>query len=121
MGAPLETLISFDAKGMILENNGMSKSSSGSSMWNKAFAAQSIRRRQERREKIRRINRHGWSTRRPRICMVRKVRTLKKLVPNGKSVGLDGLFRETAHYIMSLETQVKVMQIMVCGLSGSSQ
>ncbi|KAL9317750.1 hypothetical protein ACSQ67_014267 [Phaseolus vulgaris] len=43
----------------------------------------------------------------------RRVRTLKSLVPNCDSLGLDGLFRETANYILSLQTRVSVMQVMV--------
>ncbi|ERN03302.1 hypothetical protein AMTRI_Chr02g219860 [Amborella trichopoda] len=50
----------------------------------------------------------------------RRVEALKKLVPNGESEGLDGLFRETADYITCLQMQVKVMQIMVDFFSDSS-
>ncbi|KAK2968327.1 hypothetical protein RJ640_021716 [Escallonia rubra] len=53
------------------------------------------------------------SSRRPGSGIERKVRTLKKLVPNSGSTGLDGLFRETADYILSLEVRVKLMQVMV--------
>ncbi|KAK1437219.1 hypothetical protein QVD17_03007 [Tagetes erecta] len=50
----------------------------------------------------------------------KKVRTLKKLVPNaGSSVGLDGLFRETAAYISNLEIRVRLMQAVVKALSNS--
>ncbi|KAL8544866.1 hypothetical protein ACS0TY_005175 [Phlomoides rotata] len=47
-----------------------------------------------------------------------KVTTLQKLVPNCESGGVEGLFRETADYIMALEMRVKVMQIVVDLLSG---
>ncbi|KDP28282.1 hypothetical protein JCGZ_14053 [Jatropha curcas] len=50
----------------------------------------------------------------------RRVRTLKKLVPRSESMGLEGLFRETADYILTLQMRVKVMQIMVKVLAGSS-
>ncbi|XP_041022171.1 transcription factor UPBEAT1 [Juglans microcarpa x Juglans regia] len=44
----------------------------------------------------------------------RRVRTLKRLIPNGESMGnLDGLFRETADYILSLQMRVRVMQTAV--------
>ncbi|CAH8332903.1 unnamed protein product [Eruca vesicaria subsp. sativa] len=44
----------------------------------------------------------------------RRVKTLKELVPNTKpSEGLDGLFRQTADYILALEMKVRVMQTMV--------
>ncbi|OAY48895.1 transcription factor UPBEAT1 [Manihot esculenta] len=51
----------------------------------------------------------------------RRVRTLKKLVPNSESKGLEGLFRDTADYILSLQMRVKVMQIMVKVLTGSDE
>ncbi|KAK8512823.1 hypothetical protein V6N13_090430 [Hibiscus sabdariffa] len=43
----------------------------------------------------------------------RKVKRLKKLVPSREAVGLEGLFRETAEYILCLQMRVKVMQVMV--------
>ncbi|GER42810.1 basic helix-loop-helix (bHLH) DNA-bindingsuperfamily protein [Striga asiatica] len=51
----------------------------------------------------------------------RKVRILKKLVPNCESsdIGVEELFRETADYIMALEMRVKVMQIMVNVITGA--
>ncbi|CAI9774272.1 unnamed protein product [Fraxinus pennsylvanica] len=51
----------------------------------------------------------------------RKVRTLKKLIPNCELMGLDRLFRETADYIIALQMRVKVMQIMVNVFSGSDE
>ncbi|KAI3449377.1 hypothetical protein Pfo_006042 [Paulownia fortunei] len=57
---------------------------------------------------------------RPRNAIERKVRILKKLIPNCESsMGVEGLFRETADYIVALQMRVKVMQIMVNLLSGS--
>ncbi|XP_039069302.1 transcription factor UPBEAT1-like [Hibiscus syriacus] len=50
----------------------------------------------------------------------KKVKTLKRLIPSNDSTGLDGLFRDTAEYILALQMRVKVMQIMVNVLSGSS-
>lgn len=64
----------------------------------------------------------GASRRRTGNGIVRRVRTLKRLVPNSRqSQGLDGLFRETADYILSLQMRVRVMQIMVEVLSGSEE
>ena len=47
----------------------------------------------------------------------RRVRTLRRLVPNTQSMGLDGLFTETAGYIMRLQMRVEVMKAMVDVLS----
>ncbi|KAG7967162.1 hypothetical protein I3843_08G085200 [Carya illinoinensis] len=52
----------------------------------------------------------------------RRVRTLKKLIPNGESIGnLDGLFRETAYYILSLQMRVTVMHTVVNVLTNSDE
>ncbi|MBA0793056.1 hypothetical protein Gohar_017489 [Gossypium harknessii] len=51
----------------------------------------------------------------------KKVKTLKKLIPNKESMGLGGLFRDTAEYIMCLQMRVKVMQIMIKVLTGSNE
>lgn len=61
-------------------------------------------------------------SRRPRNEVGRRVKVLKKLIPSSKSksMGLDGLFRDTADYILALEMRVKVMQIMVKALSTAS-
>ncbi|KAJ0259079.1 Transcription factor UPBEAT1 [Hirschfeldia incana] len=55
------------------------------------------------------------ATRRPSRAIHKRVKTLKKLVPNSKSSseGLDGLFMQTADYILALERKVRVMQTMV--------
>ncbi|KAK8659536.1 hypothetical protein V6N13_029736 [Hibiscus sabdariffa] len=50
----------------------------------------------------------------------KKVKTLKRLVPSNGSIGLDGLFRDTAEYILSLQMRVQVMQILVQVLTASS-
>ncbi|WOG94676.1 hypothetical protein DCAR_0313973 [Daucus carota subsp. sativus] len=50
----------------------------------------------------------------------RKVRTLKKLVPSSSSSkGLDGLFRDTADYILALQMRIQLMQVMFNGLSSA--
>ncbi|CAK9152878.1 unnamed protein product [Ilex paraguariensis] len=70
------------------------------------------------------MKRRGCSqngSRRPRSAVEKKVKTLKKLIPDGESMGLDGLFRETADYILSLQMRVRVMQIMVKVLSDSDE
>ncbi|KAI3460743.1 hypothetical protein Pfo_017406 [Paulownia fortunei] len=59
---------------------------------------------------------------RPRNPIERKVRILKKLIPNctHQSMGVERLFGETADYIVALQMRVKVMQIMVDALSSGS-
>ncbi|KAF5192783.1 Transcription factor upbeat1 [Thalictrum thalictroides] len=129
MGAHLEPFLPFHVKDLVLQNKGICKSSSGS-IWSKVLAIQSMKRRQERRQRMIKRIIYGQAmkrralldgSRRTRNGMVRKVKTLKKLVPNGNSMSLDGLFRETADYILSLELQVKIMQIMVSVLNGSNE
>lgn len=56
---------------------------------------------------------------RPRNAVERKVRTLKKLIPNCEFTGVERLFRETADYIAALQMRVKVMQIVVDAMSGA--
>lgn len=72
-----------------------------------------------KRRRARRVGQEG--SRRSTTTMIeRKVRTLKKLIPNGdSSVGLDGLFRETADYISSLQMRVRMMQAVVDALKNS--
>ncbi|CAI9106128.1 OLC1v1005197C1 [Oldenlandia corymbosa var. corymbosa] len=49
----------------------------------------------------------------------RKVRTLKKLIPNGESKEIDVLFLDAAEYILALKMRVKAMEIMVNVLSSA--
>ncbi|TYH88613.1 hypothetical protein ES332_D01G199500v1 [Gossypium tomentosum] len=87
-------------------------------------------------ESKRRLKRHWRCRRRSRSMLMKripegctrtlnpfqkKVKTLKKLIPNKESMGLGGLFRDTAEYIMCLQMRVKVMQIMVKVLTGSNE
>lgn len=51
----------------------------------------------------------------------RRIKTLEKLVPSDKSIGLEALFGETADYIKCLQMKVKFMQIMVKLLSPSDE
>ncbi|CAN4113608.1 unnamed protein product [Withania somnifera] len=68
--------------------------------------------------KKRRVRMEGY--RRTENEIGRKVRVLKKLIPNCKDLGMEGIFRETADYILALEMRVKVMQVMINVLSPSN-
>ncbi|KAE9606327.1 putative myc-type, basic helix-loop-helix (bHLH) domain-containing protein [Lupinus albus] len=39
-----------------------------------------------------------------------KIHALKRIVPNGESLGVENLFDETAAYIMALQSQVKALR-----------
>nr|XP_043637464.1 uncharacterized protein LOC122608422 [Erigeron canadensis] len=72
-----------------------------------------------KRRRVRRAGQEGYR-RSTTTVIEKKVRTLKKLIPNGEaSVGLDGLFRETAEYISNLQIRVGLMQAVVDALSNS--
>ncbi|KAF7818120.1 transcription factor UPBEAT1 [Senna tora] len=106
----------------LLQVQGTSEESKNSSsygdLWRKVIAAK--KQKKKSNVKSRRQGRNIVMKRRGRLMergknniIDRKVRTLKRLVPKAESLGLDGLFRETAHYILSLQMRVRVMQIMV--------
>ncbi|XP_022775613.1 transcription factor UPBEAT1-like [Durio zibethinus] len=136
MGISPLPLPSFDSNG-IQGNEEMSESNG--SLWSKLLEAPPKRRlkakkqRSVARKKVRRVRcrrprsivmkrrPHSEGSRRPMNHIEQKVKTLKKLIPNNDSMGLDGLFRETAEYILSLQMRVKVMQIMVKVLTGSDE
>ncbi|MCL7033938.1 hypothetical protein MKW94_023482 [Papaver nudicaule] len=117
----------------VVENKGFLNSTSKvESSWNENLGDNFMRRRKVKKQKIKKLMNGGymWSretTRRnllvgSRRGMEGKVKTLKKLVPGGKSsMGLDGLFIETADYIIALQMQVKVMKIMVNVLANSNE
>ncbi|GMN52280.1 hypothetical protein TIFTF001_021425 [Ficus carica] len=113
-----------------LELKGTSGFDDESSFWKKRRIVVSMRSSggdamiRSKRPKSKRVlmkrRRLGASRRRGNYGIVRRVRTLKRLIPNSQTVGsLDGLFRETADYILSLQMRVRVMQILVKVLSGS--
>jgi len=125
-------LVSFKGK---VQGNEEMVHKSNETLWEKVMEGQAKRRCPPRKQKhgrhaegkrprrilMKRMTRVEGSTRRAGYGVGRRVRTLKKLIPNGESLGLDGLFRETADYILSLQTRVKVMQIMVKELTGSDE
>ncbi|KAL2324714.1 hypothetical protein Fmac_023772 [Flemingia macrophylla] len=104
------SLVSLSLKDQ-LQGNEENRTSSYLCLWSKVLAAQAKKgtKRGVRRPRRVLMKRRGGSRRGIR----RRVRTLKSLVPNSDSLGLDGLFRETASYILSLQTRVRVMQVMV--------
>ncbi|XP_062144948.1 transcription factor UPBEAT1 [Alnus glutinosa] len=120
-------LVSLDMKGMLQGNDQQSCSANGS-LWSKLMEAQAKKQRiaRERRGHFKigkRPTRTLMKRRKHQANAVgRRVRTLKRLIPNGESMGsLDGLFREAADYIFSLQMRVRVMQIMVNALTNSDE
>ena len=75
----------------------------------------------KRRARLERNRRRSLSSRNGSIEVVKKVKVLKKLVPNCESTKMENLFQETADYIMALQMQVKVMQVMVNVLQGTDE
>ncbi|XAR61432.1 hypothetical protein NMG60_11035130 [Bertholletia excelsa] len=61
------------------------------------------------------------ASRRPKNVVEKRVRVLRKLIPHSESAGLDGLFRDAADYILTLQMRVRVMQIMAKALSESDE
>lgn len=128
----------FNLRGMTLGDKGMSESLI-ESLWKK-LGSELLALRRGQQKKLwpkRSIGVHRYFFRRPKKIimkrranlkrerrglngMQRRIKSLQELVPNGNSMSLDGLFMEAADYIMHLEMQVKVMQIMVKVLSDSN-
>lgn len=90
-------------------------------------AAQSIKRRRRRSGVLIRRSRpiprsHLRSRSADKID--RRVRTLRKLIPtcnqSTETMAMDSLFRDTADYILSLQTKVRAMQLMVNALTTNS-
>ncbi|EXB28564.1 hypothetical protein L484_009723 [Morus notabilis] len=111
------------------DQHGNSNIIGSSSLWNQRLKRRVVSRssvhmtpRSKRPKRIVMKRRRLGASRRRANGVVRRVRTLKRLIPNSESVGtLDGLFRETADYILCLQMRVRVMQIVVKVLSGSDE
>ncbi|OIW01510.1 hypothetical protein TanjilG_19436 [Lupinus angustifolius] len=100
---------------------------SSSYEWNKVLVTQDTK--QKGTKKSVKGRKQGKILRKKRTLLVegsrrqakeiqRRVRTLKRLIPNNQYMGLDGLYRETFDYILSLQIKVKAMQLMVQTLTG---
>jgi hypothetical protein len=121
-------LVSLDMKGTMLQANDhqQSRSANGSSLGKKQRRSSGghvkiMSKRRPTRVLMKRMARVG-SRNHANAAVGRRVRTLKRLIPNGESMGsLDGLFREAADYIFSLQMRVRVMQIMVNALTNSDE
>jgi len=92
-------------------------------LWSKVLDAQAKKVKvTKKRVKRRTSMKRRIGSRRGSYGIQRRVRTLKRLIPNSdESIGLDGLFRETANYILSLQNRVSVMKVMVEVLTGSDE
>jgi hypothetical protein len=53
------------------------------------------------------------------VAVEEKVALLRRLVPGGEGMAVEGLLEETADYIAALKAQVGVMRALACLLSGS--
>ncbi|KAJ1424916.1 hypothetical protein SESBI_11310 [Sesbania bispinosa] len=112
----------------LLQGTEENRNSSYGYLWSKVLAAQVKKQKimkksfNNRRSRTKRVlmKRRGGSRRGSNSNGIqRRVRTLKSLIPNSNnSMGLDGLFRDTADYILALQTRVRVMQVMVEVLTG---
>ncbi|KAK8636726.1 hypothetical protein V6N13_124464 [Hibiscus sabdariffa] len=121
MGISQLPLLSFHS------NRNEETSDTNGSLWSKLMEAKAKRRSKTKKQTRprttsvlmkRRAVREG--SRRVINPIEKKVKTLKRLVPSNGSIGLDGLFRDTAEYILSLQMRVQVMQILVQVLTASS-
>ena len=102
------------------------KYSSYGYLWSKVLASQAkkekvIKKSVKSRRPRRILMKRRVGSRRGANGIQRRVRTLKRLIPNSDNMGLDGLFRDTANYILSLQTRVRVMQVRVKVLTGSDE
>jgi len=52
------------------------------------------------------------------VAVEEKVALLRRLVPGGEGMAVEGLLEETADYIAALKAQVGVMRALACLLSG---
>ena len=52
------------------------------------------------------------------VAVEEKVALLRRLLPGGEGMAVDGLLEETADYIAALKAQVGVMRALACLLSG---
>ncbi|MBA0834563.1 hypothetical protein Goarm_006905 [Gossypium armourianum] len=127
MGISQLALLSFHSDG--IQRNKETSHSNGS-LWSKLLEAKAKRRLKAKKQRKGTRSRSilmkrravGEGSRRLVVSpIVKKVKTLKKLIPNNGSMGLDGLFRDTAEYILSLQMRIKVMQIMVNVLTDSDE
>ncbi|CAN6572615.1 unnamed protein product [Malus baccata var. baccata] len=122
MGSQQPVLVSLGLKGTVLENEG--KSYTNGALWNITRESGGVvvrNKRSPRRRILKKKKKKKTETRLQsagrrsnNIGIKRRVKTLKRLIPNSDdSMGLDGLFRDTADYILSLQTRVRLMQMMV--------
>ncbi|CAN6700124.1 unnamed protein product [Malus baccata var. baccata] len=124
-------LVSLGLKGTVLENEGKSytngalwnitRESSGVVVRNKRSPRRRILKKKKKKKKKTETRLQSAGRRSNNIGIKRRVKTLKRLIPNSDdSMGLDGLFRDTADYILSLQTRVRLMQMMVQAFAAGS-
>ncbi|OIV91397.1 hypothetical protein TanjilG_02015 [Lupinus angustifolius] len=115
------SLVSMSLTNLLQGSEGHRNSSYGY-LWNKVLEGGKVTKKSVQYKRPRRIlMKRRVGSRRGVKGIQRKVRTLKKLVPNSESLELDGLFRETADYILALQTRVRIMKVLVNVLTGSDE
>ncbi|CAL0300656.1 unnamed protein product [Lupinus luteus] len=116
------SLVSISLTNLLEGSEEHRKSSSYEYLWNKVLEGGKVRKKSVQYKRPRRtLMKRRVGSRRGVKGIQRKVRTLKRLVPNSESLELDGLFRETTDYILALQTRVRIMQVMVNVLKGSDE
>ncbi|XP_049412835.1 transcription factor PAR1 [Solanum stenotomum] len=50
-----------------------------------------------------------------------KILALQKIIPGGKTLGVDMLFEETAGYILQLQCQVKALKVLASFVEGNDK
>ncbi|KAJ9187893.1 hypothetical protein P3X46_003306 [Hevea brasiliensis] len=123
MGVSAHNLLASNLKGRVQDNEEMVPvlESQARRRWQIVRKQMVTRKKRSRRVLMNSRTRLEGSGSKAANGIHRRVRTLKKLIPNSEAEGLEGLFRDSADYILFLQMRVKVMQIMVKVFTGSDE
>ncbi|GMJ03670.1 hypothetical protein HRI_004036200 [Hibiscus trionum] len=118
MGISSLPRLTFDPNGELNVSNGRSKSKLNNRRISRKIKLRQIKCRKPRTRSVLMKKMAGRRRRRnPQSSVETKLRTLRKLIHSDGSMGFEGLFVETAEYILSLQMKIKAMEIMVRALS----